>query len=176
MKWLRRAVAAVIGLVALVVVIGMFLPAGFKVERSLLIAAPPEKIWSLLEDPRQWKRWTVWNQRDPAMAVSYGGPPSGAGARWSWQSRTEGNGEMEFTEAVAPQRLAYRLTFADVGMTLTGEITLTPESGGVRVRWTNAGQIGRNPLDRWFALGMDALVGPDFEGGLANLRRLVEAP
>lgn len=176
MKWLKRAVAALIGLVALVVVIGMFLPAGFQVERSLLIAAPPEKIWALLEDPRQWKRWTVWNQRDPAMAVSYGGPPSGAGARWSWQSSTEGNGEMEFTEAVAPTRLGYRLAFPDVGMTSTGEITLTPEAGGVRVRWTNAGRVGRSPIDRWFALAMDALVGPDFEAGLANLRRLVEAP
>jgi hypothetical protein len=37
------------------------------------------------------------------------------------------------------------------------------------------GELGRNPLYRWFGVFMDKLVGPDFEAGLANLRRLAEA-
>jgi len=37
------------------------------------------------------------------------------------------------------------------------------------------GDLGRSPLNRWFGLFMDKLVGPDFEAGLANLKRLSEA-
>jgi hypothetical protein len=36
--------------------------------------------------------------------------------------------------------------------------------------------MGSNPLNRWFGLMMDRLVGPDFEAGLANLKRLAESP
>jgi hypothetical protein len=38
-----------------------------------------------------------------------------------------------------------------------------------------AGTLGRSPMYRWFGVFMDRLVGPDFEGGLANLKRLSEA-
>jgi hypothetical protein len=37
------------------------------------------------------------------------------------------------------------------------------------------GDLGRNPLYRWFGVFMDKLVGPDFESGLSNLKRLGEA-
>lgn len=39
-----------------------------------------------------------------------------------------------------------------------------------------AGDMGRNPLMRWFALGADRLMGPDFEAGLTNLKALAERP
>ena len=38
------------------------------------------------------------------------------------------------------------------------------------------GDLGRSPINRWFGLFMDRLVGPDFEAGLANLKRISEAP
>jgi hypothetical protein len=38
------------------------------------------------------------------------------------------------------------------------------------------GDLGHNPLNRWFGLFMDKMVGPDFDEGLANLRRISETP
>jgi hypothetical protein len=35
--------------------------------------------------------------------------------------------------------------------------------------------MGGNPVNRWFGLFMDRLVGPDFEAGLGNLKRVAEA-
>jgi len=175
MKWLIRTIVGLVILVAVLLGIGMVLPSQFRVERTATINAPADKIYALLADPREWKRWTVWNQRDPAMKVTYGGPPSGAGAKWSWQSKSEGNGEMEFTEAVPGQRMGYKLSFPDMGMTSRGAVTLTPGAGGVKVSWSNEGDMGANPVNRWFGLFMDRLVGPDFQAGLANLKRLAES-
>ncbi len=138
------------------------------------IAAASSKVYPLLAAPAAWKDWSVWNRRDPAMKIEYGGPPAGPGARWRWQSASEGNGEMEFTAAVPDQRVEYRLTFADFGMQSTGALTLTPAANGVRVTWSNEGDMGANPVNRWFALFMDRLVGPDFEAGLARLKALAE--
>jgi hypothetical protein len=34
--------------------------------------------------------------------------------------------------------------------------------------------MGMNPIGRWFALLMDKMLGPDFEGSLNNLKELAE--
>lgn len=174
MKWLKRILLTLVALVALVLLVGMVLPSGFKVQRSVVITAPPDRIFPLLADPREWKRWAIWNQRDPAMKIEYSGAPSGAGARWSWQSKTEGNGAMEFTAAVPYKHVDYSLTFPDFGMTSRGVLTLVPDGAGTRVVWTNEGDMGKNPFNRYFGLMMDSMVGPDFEAGLANLKKLAE--
>ncbi len=172
-KWL-------FGLVALLAVVlfigGLFLSSNFSVTRSVSIQAAPEKIFPLIADPRQWKQWSVWNQRDPAMAITYSGPPSGAGAAWEWKSKTEGDGKMSFTAAEPGQRLAYDLYFPDFGTTSGGELRLKPEGAATQVTWVMNGNMGSNPLFRWMALFADSMVGKDFEGGLANLKRVAEKP
>jgi hypothetical protein len=61
-----------------------------------------------------------------------------------------------------------------MGMSSRGAFTLAPAGNATRVSWTNEGDVGRNPLMRWFVPFMDSMMGPDFEGGLANLKALAE--
>jgi uncharacterized protein YndB with AHSA1/START domain len=174
MKWFRRIVLASLGVIGLLLAIGMLLPSGFRIQRSVEMAAAPDRVYPLIADPREWKRWSVWNRRDPAMAMEYSGAPRGSGARWAWKSASEGNGEMEFTKVVANERVDYALTFPDMGMRSSGQLRLEASGAGTRVTWTNEGDMGSNPVNRYFGLFMDRLVGPDFEGGLKNLKVLVE--
>ena len=165
-----------VALVVLVITVGLFLPSSFQVMRSAEVNAPAEKVYGYLADPRQWARWAVWNQRDPAMKVTYSGPPSGRGAKWAWESATEGTGSMEFTLAEPNRVIEYALSFPEFGMRSAGTFTLQPTAAGTKVTWTNAGDVGANPLKHYFALFMDRMVGPDFEQGLANLKALAERP
>lgn len=171
LKWLLIMLA---GLVLLAVAGGYALSPEFKAVRSVSIGAPAEKVYPMVADPREWKRWSVWNRRDPAMAITYSGPPSGPGAAWEWKSQSEGDGKMTFTAAEPNRRLAYDLYFPDFGTTSSGDLLLAPEGGGTRVTWTMNGSMGNNPLFRWFALFADKMVGADFEAGLANLKALAE--
>jgi uncharacterized protein YndB with AHSA1/START domain len=173
LKWIVIALA---GLAALLFVGGLGLSPKFTAARSVSVAAPADKVYALVADPREWKRWSVWNQRDSAMAITYSGPPSGAGAAWEWKSKSEGDGKMTFTAAEPGQRVAFDLYFPDFGTTSRGDLRLTPDGNGTRVTWTMNGDMGSNPLYRWMALFMDRMVGPDFEAGLANLKALAEKP
>ena len=130
--------------------------------------------WCDADNGLGWKEWSVWNRRDPQMAMSYSGAASGAGAVWAWKSASEGDGRMSFTEAEPGRRIAYELFFPDFGTTSTGALTLVPEGGGTKITWTVAGEMGRNPVTRWFALAMDGMIGKDFDAGLANLKALAE--
>lgn len=174
MKVMKWFLGAVVVLVVLLVGGGFLLPSDYRVERTAVIGAAPEKVFALIEDPRQWARWTVWNRRDPAMKMTYSGAATGQGARWSWASKTEGTGDMTFTLVQAPKRLEYALAFPDFGTASTGAIVLVPEGAGTRLTWSNQGDMGANPLMHWMAAAMDRMVGPDFEAGLAGLKALAE--
>jgi uncharacterized protein YndB with AHSA1/START domain len=173
LKWL---VIVLVGLAALLFVGGYALSPEFKAVRSVTINAPADKVFALIADPREWKRWSVWNRRDPAMAITYSGPPSGAGAAWEWKSQSEGDGKMTFTAAEAGRRVAYDLYFPDFGTTSGGDLLLTAEGNATKVTWTMNGNMGSNPLFHWFALFGDKMVGKDFEAGLDNLKALAEKP
>jgi len=174
MKIVRFVLTGLALAVAGLVAIGLLVPSQFRVERSERIEATPAKIYPLLADPREWKKWSAWNRRDPNMKITYSGPPSGVGAGWSWESASEGTGNMTFTAAEPGRSLDYALSFPSMGMASRGVLILAPEGAATRVSWTNEGDVGKNPLYRLVVPFMDAMVGPDFSAGLANLKTLVE--
>ena len=176
MKIIQWILAVLGALVLAILVGGFFLPSTFSVQRSTEIRASANKIYNYVVEPKQWAKWSVWNQRDPDMKITYSGPPFGMGSKWAWQSKTEGTGSMEFTR-VEPDRLVeYSLLFPDFGMRSTGVLKLEPAGSATRVTWTNSGDVGGNPLKHYLTLMMDRWVGPDFEAGLANLKALAEKP
>jgi len=173
LKWL---VIVLVALALLLFAGGYALSPKFTAVRSATVNAPADKVYGLIADPREWRRWSVWNQRDPAMAISYRGPASGVGAAWEWKSKSQGDGKMTFTAAEPGKRVAFELFFPDFGTTSMGTLDLAPAGAGTQVTWTMNGDMGSNPLYRWMALFMDRMVGPDFEAGLANLKALAEKP
>ena len=78
MRYLKRMAIVLVALAVLFLVVGFFLPPTFTVARTAEIAAPPEKVYALVADPRGWKQWSAWNKRDPQMQIEYGGPPAGS--------------------------------------------------------------------------------------------------
>jgi uncharacterized protein YndB with AHSA1/START domain len=168
---------AVIGAIALSLVIGgFFVPSKFTVERATVINAPPKKIYDYVVEPKLWSKWSAWHQRDPDMRIKYSGPPFGMGAKWSWESKTEGNGSMEFTRVEPDRAVEYSLWFPDYAMRSNGALRLEPAGNATRVTWTSSGDTGGNPMKHYLTLMMDRMIGPDFEAGLANLKALSEKP
>ena len=170
LKWTLVVVGVLVGVLLLG---GLLMPSAYRVERTATIFAPPAKIYPLIASPRAWTTWTVWNQREPNMKTAFSGPESGKGAKWDWEGK-DGKGAMEFTDAEPDKSIRYRLTFVDMGMVSTGALTLAPEGDSTRLSWTNEGDVGKNPLFRWMVPFMDSMMGPDFQGGLANLKALAE--
>ena len=175
MKTIQWALAVVGALALIVVAVGFFLPSAFEVKRAIDVQAPAARVYDLVAEPRLWTKWSVWTQRDPKMDIAYAGPQFGQGARWSWKSRSEGTGSMEFVRVEPNRRIDYTLSFPDYGMKSAGTFTFEERDGATRVTWTNGGDMGGNPLKHYLAVMMDRMMGPDFEGGLANLKATAES-
>src|SRR5579859_1824604 len=129
---------AFVGAAALaIVLVGLVLPSTFSIERSIEIKAPARTIYDYVVEPKQWTRWSVWTRRDPAMRITYSGPPFGMGAKWSWVSKSEGAGSMQFTRVEPDRRVEYALAFPGFGMKSIGALAIEPAGERMKVTWTN---------------------------------------
>ncbi len=175
MKILKIIVITFFALIIVLLLGAFLLPRNVSVVREMSINGSLWVVHSQVAAPTNWQKWGVWNKRDPAMLINYSGPGAGVGARWSWQSKTEGTGDMEITRDDAPRELAYTLKFADWGMITNGRFKFVPANDVVtNVTWTMEADLGNNPINRYFGLFMDSMIGADFAASLANLKIVVE--
>ena len=149
----------------------------YTVVRTTTVDAPAERIHGYLTDFHEWTRWSPWEGVDPAMRRTYTGPDAGVGAGYAWEgNRKAGKGSMTIT-GDAPEQVDVDLRFDKPFAAHNRiELVLTPTGeGSTVVEWRMHGELGG--AMRVFALvkSMDSLVGPDFEKGLARLKRLAES-
>jgi len=170
-----------IGLVIVVVVVGILLfattrPDTFRIERSATIQAPPEKVFALLNDFRNWGEWSPWEKKDPAMKRTFGATTSGQGAHYAWEGNKDvGQGSMTMTESVPPTKLALNLDFVKpFEAHHQVEFTLAKKGDGTRVTWAMHGPVPYVSKILHLFFDIDKMVGGDFEAGLANLKALAE--
>jgi len=175
MKILIKILGGLAALVLVLVVVSFFMPKTYHVERAIVIQAKPEAVFPLLADLKQWSTWGVWYDRDPAMTIAYSPVTTGVGAFSDWKSRTQGNGKATVTAVVPLRSVTYTLEFPDDGMKGVGVLTLSPaETGEVRVTTAMNGDLGMNPMMRLMGPLLDKMIGPDFEAGLAKMKRVAE--
>lgn len=151
-------------------------PDTFHVERSVTIAAAPERAFAHVDDFHAWAAWSPYEKLDPAMTRTYAGPSSGAGAQYAWAGNDKiGKGRMTITKSERPRAIDLQLEFFEpFACTNTAHFTFEPTSEGTRVTWSMDGQnkfVGK-AMSIFF--DMDRMVGSDFEKGLASLKSLSE--
>jgi uncharacterized protein YndB with AHSA1/START domain len=151
-------------------------PASFRLRREIVIAAPPHTIFALLEDFHRWRDWSPWEDLDPAMTRSFSGASSGKGAIYEWSgNRKVGQGRMQITRAAGPRSLEIDLQFIAPwkARNLT-QFEVTPRVDGTRVEWTMSGASPFMFRLMGLVMDMDAMIGKDFDKGLARLKALAE--
>jgi uncharacterized protein YndB with AHSA1/START domain len=171
-------IIAIVVVVAVVAVLAFAAtrPNTFRVARSTVIKAPPEKIYALIEDFHKWRGWSPYENLDPVLTRTYGGPASGLGATYAWVGNKAGTGRMEIVKAAAPTELNISLDFTKPFEAHHKAIfTLVPEGDGTRVTWAMEGASPFMFKLMGLVFNMDKMIGKDFETGLARLKAEAEA-
>ena len=151
-------------------------PAGFRIQRSIRIAAPREQLYAYVSDLHNFDAWSPWGALDPAMRKAHFGAAGGVGAGYEWQGNNKvGHGRMEIVEAVAPERVLIKLDFLKpFEAHNTAEYLLAASGEGTEFTWAMHGS--NNFVSKLMGLffSMDRMVGGQFEQGLASLKTLAE--
>jgi hypothetical protein len=152
-------------------------PGTLHVERSVVIRAAPDRIYPLVNGLGQWKAWSPYEKKDPAMQRTLSGPESGVGAAYAWQGNNKvGAGTMEIIESSPPARIRIQLHFVKPfeGRTVA-EFSFIPGPDGTRVTWAMDGPSPFISKLMGVIFDMDKMIGNDFADGLQNLKTLAEA-
>jgi hypothetical protein len=163
--------------VALLAVVGVAAtrPDSFRVERSATIQAPPDHIYPLISDLRQFNTWNPFLRKEPSAKLAYTGPTAGVGAAYTWDGAKSGIGRMEIVEARPGQKVAAKLDFTKpMEAHNRVDFDLQPDAGGTRVTWAMSGPMPFMSKLFTLFLDMDKMVGGDFADGLANLKAIAE--
>jgi uncharacterized protein YndB with AHSA1/START domain len=167
----------IVVLIAAVLILAATGPDTFRVQRAASIKAPPERIFSLINDFHRWDAWSPWEKKDPAMKRTFGAATSGKGAVYAWDGNKDvGQGRMEIADSLPPYRVAIKLDFVKPfeAHNLV-EFTLQPNGDATDVTWTMQGDTPYFAKIIHLFIDMDRMVGKDFESGLANLKAAAEA-
>ncbi len=153
-------------------------PDSFSVQRSLRIQAPAEKIHPLIADLHRFNSWNPYEKKDPNIKGHYRGPGAGPGAAYDFEGNSQvGKGSIEIVQVQAPRQVTMQLRLIEPMEGLnTVNFTLAPQGDATEVTWA---MQGRSPfIARLIGVfvDMDAMIGRDFEAGLAGLKSLAERP
>jgi len=174
MKTFLKIVYWLLGLIALLVIVAFILPKTYKVERMVYINADKDLIYNLTSNFNKWPLWVPWTREMDSTAVfETQGENGQVGTIWQWKGKKMGEGTMTATDLIPGQLVAYDLSFNNGKYQSKGKVMIE-EGDSCKVSWTDEGDLGYNPLARYMGLFMEKMMGPDFEKGLAKLKKIAE--
>jgi uncharacterized protein YndB with AHSA1/START domain len=174
---IKKILLGIVAVIAIICIAASFQSDDMSVSRSATIAAPPEAVFKVVNDFRQWDAWSPWSKLDPAMAKTLEGPPEGKGAVYRWSGNNEvGEGSTTLVDSTPNEKVVMKLEFVrPFAGTSDVLFTFVPEGTGTKVTWAMKSE--KNFIMKVMGLFMDCekMCGDQFNEGLANLAKVVTA-
>jgi hypothetical protein len=174
--WKRLLIGLVLLIAAFATVVALQ-PDDYRLTRMTTIAAPAAAIFPHVNDLHRWEDWSPWAKVDPNARVTFGGAPAGPGAVFSWDGNDKvGAGTMTITDSRANDLVRIKTDFAKpfAGTSYT-EFVFSQTGNQTDVIWTMTGTHSFIGKAMCLFMPMETMLGPDFEKGLAQMKRVVEA-
>lgn len=164
------------GVLCVASVVVSFQPDTFTVQRSATLAAPPSTVFAQVNDLRAWDLWSPWRELDPKAKMSLSTPSSGKGAAVNWSGNDKvGEGSLTILESRQDELVDLEQAFI---RPFEGKarmvFTFASAGDGTHVTWKMEGTNGFVGKAMCLFMDMDAMLGKDFEHGLAHMKAVVE--
>ena len=109
MKWVIRIIVACIAVIAVIALVGYFLPVAHEASRTAEFNQPPETVYALISDLKNYSTW--WPENEVNVEVVEAVPPTKFVTRIVGESAFGGTWTMD----IAPTSTGSRLTITERG-------------------------------------------------------------
>jgi len=112
----------------------------YDIQDSTVIKAPPEVVFSKVNDYKNWEKWGPWKKEDSTLTFTYAEKTSGEGASYSWDG--DMSGSMTTTKVIPNKEIEQDLTLDTPGGERHPKVYWTFEEveGGTKVTWGMKGE------------------------------------
>lgn len=165
---------AFIGIIVSLLVVALFLPVRYHIERSLVILKPVQEVMSRVADLNYYARWNPWQRKEPNSKMEIKGSPQTPGHEYWWSGKKIGEGRLTLRRIDA-KHAHFNLEFIRPWKSTASDNWLFEEwgNGETKVTWQNYGSLPY-PLARLMGPLISKGLKKQFEEGLRNLKKLCE--
>ena len=143
-----------------------------RVEKSISIEAPLEKVRSSILDFHQWKKWSPWSAIDSDQKYNISGETGTVNSQMSWKGEFAGSGTIILT-ASSEKQISYKMEFQKPWRSMaSADFYFNSSNGKTKVTWKMETKLP------FFLFFMSQFVqfarSMDCQRGLTMLKDLVE--
>ena len=175
MKALKIILIIIVVILALFLLLAAFLPSEYRVERSTVIDKPVDVVYGFVVDFGNRAKWDPWMEMEPEAESVFDVKEGFIGSSWYWEGEKLGTGRLTVEDVVDNESIRSKLEFLSPQQ-MESDVywDFQATEGETEVSWATGGTL-RYPLERYFGLMMDKMMGSDLERGLSNLKREIES-
>lgn len=157
-----------------VLIVPLFLPGQYRIEKSILVKAPPETCFDLVADLNQYGRWNPWSKMEPGASKKIEGNPKTVGHKYSWSGGKIGTGSLTIKKLEPPGAAELEMQFIKPFKSVATDSWKFEAAGNeTRVSWVNAGRLSY-PVARLMGPFISKNLSQQFDEGLRSIKELCE--
>ena len=165
----------VLGLIALLLAVALFMKRNHYVQREIIINAPKQKVFDYIKLLKNQDEFNKHAMTAPDRKKEFKGTDGTVGYIYAWSGdKNAGVGEKEIMNIVEGQSIEMEIRFVKP-MVATARIIMETQplsDNQTKLRWSNAGTL-KYPVNI-FIPTMQKHVAKDMDSSLATLKNLLE--
>lgn len=178
MKILKIIGLILVGIIALLLVVALFVDGNYSVEREVTINKSKQEVFDYVKYLKNQDQFSVWAQIDPNMKKEYRGEDATVGFVSAWDSEDPkaGKGEQKIIQIAEGERIDYELHFIEpFESTDYAYLSFASVNDSVtNVKWGFNGKM-KYPMNlMMLTMDMEKMLAPDLQNGLENLKGILE--
>ncbi len=176
MKALKIILIILASIVVLAIIGIAFLPSERTIERSIIVKTTADKPFKLVNDLKNWTKWSPWYKMDTTQVMTFSENAEGEGAWYTWDSKNKdlNKGKLTIVKSNKPDSVIVKLEMEGWD---AGEAGYTFEKVGDNE--TKVSQRMHLKSDGYFSraniLIMEMFMNRIFDKGLADIKTHAEA-
>lgn len=170
-----KVILMIVLVIAIIIVGGsFFLPKNSKVERSVMVGVPDSVAYSYIGDFSKFNDWSPWNEMEPEAETSYTGGIAEIGATYSWDGEKLGKGGFKIVSVEPNKAIFEELQFIEPWEGLAdNNFFFEQVADSTKITWVYV-QENKGIIEKWMGLGMDSMLGKDWDRGLSKIKTNLE--
>jgi hypothetical protein len=164
-----------VGIIALLLIIALFIKKEHYVKREIIINAPRQKVFDYLKLLKNQDNFNKHAMAGPDREREFKGTDGTVGYIYAWSgNKNAGVGEKEIMNIVEGKRIESEIRFVKP-MAATARMIMETESlsdDQTKVSWSNAGTL-KYPLNIMVPM-MEKMLPKDMDSSLSTLKNILE--
>ena len=165
----------VVGIIALLLIIALFIRREHYVKREIIINAPRQQVFDYVKLLKNQDEFNKHAMAGPDRQREYKGTDGTVGFIYAWSgNKKAGEGEKEIKNIIEGKRVETEIRFVKP-MTATAYIIMETESlsdDQTKVSWSNAGTL-KYPINIMIPM-MEKMLPKDMDSSLSTLKNILE--